>query len=40
MNSLTKKDPFPLPLIYEVFDTVVGKDLYSFLDGFNGYKVI
>jgi hypothetical protein len=40
LNVLTKKDPFLLPLIDEVLDNVISKDLYSFLDGFSGYNQI
>ncbi len=40
MNSLTKKDPYPLPFIDEVLDLVASKELYSFLDGFSGYNQV
>jgi hypothetical protein len=40
LNVLTKKYPFLLPLIDEVLDIVTNKNLYSFLDGFNGYNQI
>ncbi len=40
LNSLTKKDPYPFPFIDEVLDSVVGKELYSFLDGFNNYNQV
>jgi hypothetical protein len=39
-NTLTKKDPYLFPFIDEVLDLVMGKELYSFLDGFNGYNQI
>jgi hypothetical protein len=32
LNVATKKDPFPLPFIDEVLNTVVGCEAYSFLD--------
>jgi hypothetical protein len=38
LNSLTKKDPYPLPFIDEVLNSITIKELYSFLDGFNGYN--
>jgi len=40
LNSLTKKDPYPLPFIDEVLDSIIGKELYSFLDWFNGYNQV
>jgi hypothetical protein len=38
LNPLTKIDPYPFPFIDEVLNLIVGKELYSFLDGFNGYN--
>ncbi len=32
LNVKTKKDPFPLPFIDEVLNTVVGCEAFSFLD--------
>jgi hypothetical protein len=40
LNFLRKKDPYPLPFIDEVLDSIIGKELYSFLDGFNGYNQV
>jgi len=40
INAITKKDPFPLPFIYEVLNIVVGCEAYSFLDGYYGYHKI
>jgi hypothetical protein len=40
INAITKKDPFPLPFIYEVLNIVVGCESYSFLDGYYGYHKI
>jgi hypothetical protein len=31
-----KNNPFPLPFLDYVLDTVVGHDMYSFMDGYNG----
>jgi hypothetical protein len=32
LNATTKKDPYPLPFTYEVLNTIVGYEAYSFLD--------
>jgi hypothetical protein len=40
LNATTKKDPYPLPFIDEVFYTVVGYEAYSFLDGYSRYHQI
>jgi hypothetical protein len=37
LNAATKKDLFPLPFTYEVFNTMVGCEAYSFMDGYFGY---
>jgi hypothetical protein len=37
LNASTKKDPYPLPFTYEMFNTIVGYEAYSFLDGYLGY---
>ncbi len=36
-NATTKKDPYPLPFIDEMLNTLVGYEAYSFLDGYLGY---
>ncbi len=36
LNSQTNKDPFPLPHL--VLDIVVRHEMYSFMDGYNGYN--
>jgi len=40
LNAATKEDPYPLPFIDEVIDTIVGHEVYTFLDGFSGYHHI
>ena len=40
LNKATQKDPFPLPFIDQVLDSLSGKRFFSFLDGFSGYNHI
>ncbi len=40
LNVSTKKDPYPLPFIDEVLNTIVGYEAYLFLDGHLGYHQI
>jgi hypothetical protein len=40
LNSQTKKDPFPLPPLDSILDTVAGHEMYSFMDGYNGYNQV
>ncbi len=40
LNAATKKDPYPLPFIDEVLNTIVGYEAYSFLDGYSKYYQI
>ncbi len=40
LNSQTKKDPFPLPFLDIILDTIVGHKMYSFMDGYNGYNQV
>jgi hypothetical protein len=37
LNMTTKKDPYPLPFIDEVINTIVGHEVYNFLDEFSRY---
>ncbi len=37
LNVATKKDPYPLPFIDEVLNTVIGYEAYYFLDGYSRY---
>jgi hypothetical protein len=34
LNVQTKKDPFPLPFL----DSVIGHEMYFFMDGYSGYN--
>jgi hypothetical protein len=40
LNAATITDAFPLPFTDGVLDTVVGHEMYSFLDGFSRYNQI
>jgi hypothetical protein len=40
LNSVTKKDYFPLPFTDSMLDGVAGYDCYSFMDGLSGYNQI
>jgi hypothetical protein len=40
LNAATITNAFPLLFTDEVLDTVVGHEMYSFLDGFSGYNQI
>jgi hypothetical protein len=40
LNSAYVHDPFPTPFIDEVLEQVVGKESYSFTDGFLGYHQV
>jgi hypothetical protein len=37
LNIVTKKNPYLLAFTYEVLNTFVWHDVYSFLDGYFGY---
>jgi hypothetical protein len=38
LNPQTKKNPFPLPFLDSILDTVVGHNMYSFMDKCSGYN--
>jgi hypothetical protein len=40
LNTTTITDAFPLPFTDGVLETVVGHEMYNFLDGFSGYNQI
>ncbi|KAH9793911.1 hypothetical protein KPL71_004706 [Citrus sinensis] len=40
LNSVTRKDHFPLPFIDQMLDRLGGHEFYCFLDGYSGYNQI
>jgi hypothetical protein len=40
LNAATKKDPYPLPFIDEMFNIIVGYEAYYFLNGYSRYHQI
>jgi len=40
LNSMTRKDHFPLPFIDQMLDSLTGHAYYSFLDGYSRYNQI
>ena len=40
LNKACPKDPFPLPCIDQVVDSMAGCDLLCFLDAYSGYHQI
>ena len=40
LNAITRKDHFPLPLLDQVLERVVGLEYYCFLDGYSRYYQI
>jgi hypothetical protein len=40
LNVATKKNPYPLPFINEVLNTIAGYEACSFLDGYFRYHQI
>ncbi len=40
VDSQTKKDPFPLPFLDSILDTMARHDMYSFMDGYSGYNQV
>jgi hypothetical protein len=40
LNKACPKDPYPLPRIYQIVDSISGCDLLSFLDAYSGFHQI
>jgi len=40
LNSMTRKDHFPLPFIDQMLERLAGHTYYCFLDGYSGYNQI
>jgi len=40
LNSMTRKDHFPLPFMDQILIRVAGHEFYCFLDGYSGYNQI
>ena len=40
LNAATVTDAFSLPFTYGILNAVAGHEIYSFLDGFNGYNQV
>jgi len=40
LNSMTRKDYFPLPFMDQILERVTGHEFYCFLDGYSGYNQI
>jgi hypothetical protein len=40
LNVAPKKDPYPLPFIDHVLNTIARHDADSFLDGYFGYTIM
>jgi hypothetical protein len=40
LNSMTRKDHFPLPFMDQILERVAGHEFYYFLDGYSGYNQI
>jgi hypothetical protein len=40
LNATTKKDPYPLPFVDEIMNTIIGYEAYFFLNGYFGYHQI
>jgi hypothetical protein len=40
LNSMTRKDHFPLPFIDQILERLAGHEFYCFLDGYSGYNQI
>ena len=39
LNDATRKDHYPLPVMDQMLERLVGQSLYFFLDGYSGYNL-
>lgn len=40
LNSMTRKDHFPLPFVDQILERLAGQSYYCFLDGYSGYNQV
>ena len=40
LNATTEANPCPLPFCDTILDSIVGHEIYTFLDGFSGYTQV
>ena len=40
LNTVTRKDHFPLPFVDQMLERLAGHSFYCFLDGYSGYNQI
>jgi hypothetical protein len=40
LKAQTKKDPFMLPFLDSVLGSIVGHEMYSFMDGYSNYNQV
>lgn len=40
VECLNQKNPFPLPFLDSILDIMASHDMYSFMDGCNGYNQV
>jgi hypothetical protein len=40
LNAQTKKDPFPLPFLDSVLDSMARHEMYSIMDGYSNYNQV
>ena len=40
LNGITKYDPFPLPFMEKILETIAGHEMLSLLDWFSGYNQV
>jgi hypothetical protein len=40
LNAQTKKDSLPLPYLDSILDSIVGYEMYSYMDGYRSYNQV